>query len=385
MLAAHVGQLDVARASAERALAALEQTADRESELECMCLLVDVYTQTGDLGLAEHMLERALKAARSEAHPALLGRAHLALARAAIMQHQFERCAQACETAGALFRSVGDREGEADALARRASVLGRLQRYGEARACNEAAASIYEAIGKDEGRAGQLINGATLDTRLGLLDAAEEKLLSAERIFQRLGETRGLTVCALNLSFLYLVVSDLDKAERFARLAVELANKLQHKAFTAQAFANLGAVERDRGRYDEALDLMRRGLEIQETLHRPADLVNDLSDMALAYLMKGDVEKAKATADRMLDAAEESTDASLWPQSLFWSAARVYRACSKKRRATELLHRARDYAAKIEKTIREPEIRERYGELRVNREIREACEREDWVAAPVGS
>lgn len=383
MHAMHVGQLACARSSAEEALRAFEHTDDRESELECRCLLVDVYTQMGDLEEAGQMLERALATAQSQAHPALIGRAHLALARAAIMQHQFERCAEACETAASLFRSVGDREGEADALARRASALARLQRYEEARAGNEAAASIYELIGKDEGRAGQLINGASLDARLGLLDEAEAKLLAANRIFERLGETRGLTVCALNLSFLYLVLADLDNAEAFARSALELANKLQHKAFTAQALANLGAVQRERGRHDAALDLMRQGLAMQELLHRPADLVNDLSDMALAYLMKGDFENARATADRMLDAAEESTDAALWPQGLFWTGARVYRACGKKRRASELLHRARDYALKIEKAVREPEIRERYHRLPLNLEIRQACEQEDWPATPV--
>ncbi|HXW52389.1 MAG TPA: AAA family ATPase [Candidatus Acidoferrales bacterium] len=378
--AMHMGQLEPARENAELALAALERAGDPESEVECLCLLVDLDTQMGEIARAEDVLRRAQQAARSGAYPALVGRAHLAVARSAIMQHQFDRCAQACDEALLLFRSVGDREGEADALARRGSVLARLQRYEEARRENEAAAAIYESIGKDEGRAGELINGASLDTRLGLLDEAENKLLAADRIFERLGELRGLTVCALNLSFVYLVRRDLERAGSFARRGLELANKLQHKAFTAQALANLGAVERDRGQHDSALEFMQQGLALQETLSRPADLVNDLSDMALAYLMKGDFENARLTADRMLAGAEQSTDASFWPQGLFWTAALVYRACGKKKRASEFLGKARDYAHKLENVVDDPAIRERYNQLPVNLMILNASEKGDWPA-----
>lgn len=378
VLEMHTGGIDEARAHAESALQLLQQIGDHESVIECLCLLADVHTQTGALDLAEEVLARAQQVAEARSHPGLIARAYLAVSRAAIMQHQFSRCAGACHIASELFQSVGDREGEADALARQASVLGRLQRYEEARESNRAAAAIYEAIGKDEGRAGQLINGALLDARLGLLDDAEEKLLAADRIFEKLGELRGLTVCALNLSFFYLVRHNLCEAEDYAHKALELARKLQHKAFTAQALANLGAVERDLGRFDAAVEYMREGLELQDTVSRPADQVNDLADMALAYLMKGDLERARGTADRMLAAAEESTDAAFWPQVLFWTGARVYRACGKRKRTSELLERARAYVVKVGETLGDPATREQYNRLPVNQQIFAACDHADW-------
>jgi predicted ATPase/DNA-binding SARP family transcriptional activator len=365
----HIGQVDNARADAHRALRTLQQAHDRESEVECLCLLADIHTQRGALDEAESILRQAQHAAEAGSHPALIARAYLAISRAAITQHQFVRCAEACASAAELFRSVGYREGEADALAHRASVLGRLQRYEEARKTNEASAAIYEAIGKDEGRATQLINGATLDTRLGLLDSGVQKLLAANQIFERLGELRGRTVCALNLSFLYMVRDELDEAEIFARSALEHARTLQHKAFTAQALANLGAVERDLGQYDAALDHMQQALELQDTVSRPADQVNDLADMALTYLMKGDMKSARQIADRMLAAAEESTDAAFWPQAIFWTAARVYEASGEPKRASELTERARTYAQKIGNLLADPATREQYDKLPVNQQI----------------
>jgi DNA-binding SARP family transcriptional activator len=383
VLAMHTGRIEEARRDAEAALELFRRTSDRESEVEALCLLADVYTQMGSLDLAEEVLGRAQAAAEAGAHPQLVAKAYLAVSRSAIMQHQFNRCADTCKRASELFRSVGDREGEADSLARQSSVLGRLQRYEEARASNEAAAAIYDAIGKNEGRAGQLINGALLDTRLGLLDAAEQKLHSANRIFQGLGELRGLTVCALNLSFFYLVRGDADLAERYAQTALDSARNLQHKAFTAQALANLGAARRDLGRLDAAIELMKEALSLQDTLSRPADQVNDLADMALAYLMKGDKEEARRTADRMLAAAAESTDAAFWPQVLFWTAARVYHACGKKKRAGELLKQARDYALKVGGSLADPATRERYYLLPVNRRILAAYDTGEWPALQV--
>jgi DNA-binding SARP family transcriptional activator/tetratricopeptide (TPR) repeat protein len=378
VLAMHTGDIDKARSDATTALDVLQQIGDREAEVECLCLLADVHTQIGALDEAENVLHSAQQAAAAGAQPGLVGRAYLAISRAAIMQHQFNRCAEACHAASELFRAVGDREGEADALARQASVLGRLQRYEEARQSNEAAAAIYEAIGKDEGRAGQLINGALLDTRLGLLEAVEQKLVGAGRIFERLGELRGLTVCSLNLSFFHLVRRNLTQAETHARRALDLARKLQHKAFTAQALANLGAVERELGRFDSALEHMQAGLELQDTVSRPADQVNDLADMALAYLMKGDLEDARRTTDRMLAAAEESTDAAFWPQVLFWTGARVYRACGKKKRTSELLERARAYAVKVAEVLHDPSTREHYTRLPVNQQIFAAWDHAEW-------
>jgi len=378
--AMHTGQIERARAEANLALGALQHAGDHESEVECLCLLADIHTQMGALDEAENVLRQARQVAEARTHPGVIARAYLAISRAAIMQHQFTRCVAACQDASRLFKAVGDREGEADALARMASVLGRLQRYEEARQSNEAAAAIYELIGKDEGRAGQLITGASLDARLGFLDAAQEKLLSANRIFEKLGELRGMTVCALNSSFAYLVRGDLDSAQEQARKALDLARRLRHKAFTAQALANLGAVERDLERFDSALDHMQEALELQDTVSRPADQVNDLADMALAYLMKGDLDAARQTADRLLTAAEESTDAAFWPQVLFWTGARVYRSCGNHKRARELLQRAREYAVKIGTALADPASREQYYRLPVNQQIFAASDRSEWPA-----
>jgi tetratricopeptide (TPR) repeat protein len=174
------------------------------------------------------------------------------------------------------------------------------------------------------------------------------------------------------------VPGNLVKAQTCARSALELAQKLQHKAFTAQALANLGAVERDMGQLDAALDHMRAGLLLQDTLSRPADQVNDLADMALTYLMKGELEHARRTADQMLAAADESTDAAFWPQALFWTGARVYRACGKKKRTSELLDRARDYAMKVGATLQDLSTREQYDRLPVNQQIFAAYDRAEW-------
>ncbi len=376
--AMHTGRLEPARMAAQEALEILDGLGDADSEVEGLCLLADIQTQLGRLDEAESLLERARKTAETGGQPALVARAYLAVSRAAIMQHQFARCLEAAQAARSLFLLVHDREGEADALVRQASVLARLQRYEEARVANRGAGMLYEAIGKDEGRAGQLVGEGSLAARLGLLETAEERLLAAEHIFQRLGELRGLTVCALNLGFLYLVQRRVPEAEACARRALDHAHALNHKIFTAQALANLGAVEREMGLLDRALEHMVQSLRTLEDMSRPADLVNDLADLALTYLAKGAREDAKRAVDRMLSAAEESLDAAFWPQGLLWTAARVYRACGKRKRAAELLQRARDYALKVDNSLEDATLREHYKRLPVNQEIFKAYDSGQW-------
>lgn len=279
------------------------------------------------------------------------------------------------------YRAMGDRMGEARALSNVAAAAVRLSRWEEARSANVAAAAIGEAIGDRWGVARTLMNLGMLLGRCGDLDAARAALIAARAHHERLGDRRAETAARINEGFIALWQGHAADAKRLSLEALEAARAMQHGPYVASALGNLGAAERDLGELDSAITNMEAGLEIQFDLGRMADGVSDLADVALAYAMKGDLERACAVAERMLAVEPSWTDAAIYPPYPVWTMACILHWYGDAR-ADEVLAWAARLANALAESIDSADLRARFEALPFFAAIRTAVEAHVWPQWP---
>jgi tetratricopeptide (TPR) repeat protein len=223
------------------------------------------------------------------------------------------------------------------------------------------------------------MNIGLMSCRLGVLGSAVEHFERSDQLFRAIQDVRGQTVCAINLSCVRLRMGKVEKAKADALRALELARTIGQPVYEAEALANLGAAERDLGELDVAIEHMRLGLCRQLETGRVSDRVSDLADLALAYLLKGELATACATVDEVLPSAQgEAADVSLWPQNLYWIAARVYRAAGRDAEWPAALTSAHTMMHERATPLTDQGEREAFFALPLNREIEDAFTGKGW-------
>jgi DNA-binding SARP family transcriptional activator len=367
-----------ADAAAREALRIHDSLANVAAQVADLCLLVSVATHRGELEIAAAHLAQAQQLAESRGNPRLVADTLFAASGAALMVHDSTGCMKLARTAREQYALLGDRESEADALARIATVLARLGRHDEARAHNVEAAAIFEAINKRQGLAIAVLNLGLISCRMGVLGRAIAEFERAAELFRSIHDTRGQTVCAINLACLRLRRGETDQAKTDAQLALDLSRRMKHTVYEAEALANLGAAERDLGELDLAIEHMQLGLTRQLETGRVSDRANDLADLALAYHLKGDSTAACEAIGEMLTSVDGASDLSLWPQNLYWIAARVYRGAGRDDEWPRLLETAHRIMNERASVLSDPAERTAFFALPLNREIDDASAGRGW-------
>jgi tetratricopeptide (TPR) repeat protein len=223
------------------------------------------------------------------------------------------------------------------------------------------------------------MNLAMLHGRCGAIEEGRRYLLLARAHQHRLQDDRAIAASLLNESFLALWQRRPDEAFALATQALERAERMHHASYRAQALANLGAAERDLGRLSAALAHMEEGLQLQLTLGRLPDAVSDLADVALAYAMTGDLERAAKHVEAILGIDRTWTGAAIFPPFPPWIAARVLHAKGDGRAAATLawaVALTREFSASIDV----PELAASFAALPFVAEIRAAAAGDVWPA-----
>ncbi|RME06563.1 MAG: DUF1670 domain-containing protein [Anaerolineae bacterium] len=179
------------------------------------------YTEVGDLDKAEAEAQQALAAARAAADPGSEARALMLYGRIANLR---ARAADGLEPLGkavALFREIGDRAGEAEAINELANAQLGIKAYAEARENCEAALSLCEALDDRPGQA----------NALGLL---------------------GIIV---------MEQGDIEAAEAYYRRELEIARSIGYRYSEARSLANMGNLDLCRARISQAYSRYRQALD----------------------------------------------------------------------------------------------------------------------------
>lgn len=270
-----------------------EETDDAEPDLA----LVDaeLALRFGESDEAERLYEEALGSATTtrQRGDALAGLGHVAFrdADAELAIDRFEAALQAYGT---------DETGHpllAEVLGRAYAMRGDLS---SSIAVFERCLRAAEAAGNDLAglRFSVLLANALIDN--GDLDRAEELLAKA---IASTGEETDISARARlywSQSRLYALQNDSALAARYGRRALDLLETTEDTYATARAHHLLAHIELDRGRADEALELIERGRALLGTSANRFEIARFRLEEARALALKGQIDEAAAVA---MDAA----------------------------------------------------------------------------------
>ena len=379
-----VGKYGEAKNLALAALPFLQTVAAAPDRLEAFSMLIEAQVALGELDDAERKLETVYSSAIASGDHAALCDALMRSVSAATLKQEFERAASGANQALDLYRTIGDRIGEARALSSIAMACVRLSRWDEARSANLAAAEICDGVGDRRGLARAQMNLGMLHSRNGDFAVARDHLKSARAHHVVLGDRRAHTAAVLNESFIALWQGRPGEAKALALDAVAAAKEMDHAAYLATALANLGAAERDLGELDEAIDHMNEGLAMQLALNRMADGVSDLADIALAYAQRGDFATAQSFAERIMLIDTSWMDTAVFPPYPLWIVACIFH-WNDDERASATHAWASRLAQTLADSIGEIALRERFKALPFYSALQRIAGTTGWPPRPINA
>ena len=354
---------------AREALTIYERLADARGQLECLILLVDFTTNVGDLDASRAYLEAMHARADSLADRAIEARALVVAATAALLRQEYRECIEMTERALPTQIETGDREAEAASRGRIAAAASFTGAFRTALDQYEKTLATFEAMGHKRGLGVTYTNRAMLLLRLGLFDEALDSIERSKEYFESARERRTIVANLVNASFVKLQLGEARAAKELAQTALPIAKEIGFPAFEAGALANVGNAERALGEFDEAIAHMEAGIALRRPIQDPRDFVDDLSDLALAYVDAGRTSDALMTAAELELIGGESFDGSLWPQYPWWAISRAYAAAGKQAEAREAAARARAELERFARSIDDERARVAFLGVPVNRTI----------------
>ncbi len=283
-----ISQYPQAQATLHHAVQLAQQADVAAAQIAGYCALAEVAVQQGRFDAAQDALVRANTLAGSQGNRSMLVAALRVTSGALFARQDFDAAQAVATQMLELCRTIGDREGEADALARLAAVAARRFQILQARQLYAEAQRLYNALGKRQGQAAVMVNTTMLLVgRLGRYDEGLALIREAAAIFRELHDVRGQAICALNEGMITLYLEDYAAGRSASRRGLELARQMKSRVMEANALANLGAAERELGKLDAAIAHMEAGLAIRRSLGQPAELGTDLCDLTVAYCRQG--------------------------------------------------------------------------------------------------
>jgi DNA-binding SARP family transcriptional activator len=364
--------------AARAALAIYRKLGDATGQIEARCRIVDIASERGAFEEASEILREARVSPEAPRNPRMIARTIISVTQAALYEQQYAACRSLATEARDLYRTIGDREGEADAISRQATAAARLSLLSEARSCFEEAAAIYAAIGKRQGLAGVLVNGGIHCVRVGLLDEAERSLRASLDVFYTLKDLRGQAASAINLSYVLLFRGNPGEAKIFAANGLESARAAGHALYEAAALGNLGAAERDLGELDAAIAHMKQGLAARRRLNRPGDYADDIAHLLAAHLAAGDVDAVRELSEEFMASLATSAPAIFLPQFAHWIAARAFRELDDRAKMQLMLDHGHAIVKEQIDSIEGAAEKATYAGLPVNRAIEAAFAKDMW-------
>lgn len=194
----------------------------------------------------------------------------------------------------ALCRALGDRWGEANALAALGGVAWNLGDYREARCCHEASLSIRQALGDRRGIADSLMSVGVTALHQGEVDVAGELVQRGCALRQELGDRRGQADGLRHLGVTRLLSGEFGEAVSLLEASLDIYHDLGLRfglevAMLGEGLVHSGQYEAGRARAEEALGIargtgFRRGIGYALLVLGEVALARDAFEEADAYL-----------------------------------------------------------------------------------------------------
>jgi predicted ATPase/DNA-binding SARP family transcriptional activator len=358
---------------------------DRNGKISAHLLLTDLTIQRWDFKALQDKLD--LLTALTAEHPdqgILVKKLHTASG-AAFSRQEYETSRSLSEQMLGLCRKIGDREGEADACSRLASVSARLFRVEQAREYYDLAAALYKQMGKRQGLGAVFLNRGMLAVNLGSLDDALRLFEGAAEIFLELNDLRGQTLCALNHSAAAIYRGDYPAAGKSAEHSLELARRLGLGQIEAQSLGNMGEASLRMGDPEGAVRYLKQAISLRRKYDiPPGDSGSDLSALVEAFVAIGNLRRIREAVKELRMLFEKAAQSMPYPQYALWAMALGYQALGDSKTARSHIAVAFDLLQKKADAIPEGPFRTSFFHLFYNRRILETYSKGE-ISPPVQS
>jgi DNA-binding SARP family transcriptional activator len=234
-----------------------------------------------DEAIAAHTL--ALQASRDIADPGRIAQAALELSEVSQETGRHEAMLPLAEDAAAIYRSQGDRRGEAHALDQIGLAHLRTTRYREALAYFHEARHLYRTAGDRHGEATTLAHAGIVCWHLGRYPDALDHLREAQSVYREAGDRRGEAKTLNNIGRMRLLSGYHRDALDAYMSSLKIFTEIGGRQNEAILYLNIGGVYDYKGSYEEALTAYRRALGIFREI---GDLPNQayvLNDTGAVY------------------------------------------------------------------------------------------------------
>jgi tetratricopeptide (TPR) repeat protein len=223
------------------------------TEMKILQLALAFYFRTGDLSVAERIVERCL---------AISGR-----------DLDSEDSAEAYGNLGLIYQRRGDLERAAEI---HQDVLNAADRLG----FHKCMADQYSRLG-------------VIFYKRGELDHAEEMHKKALAIEVTLGRPDGLARQYCNLGLIYEKKGQLEEAETLHRKSLEIDEEQGWQEGVASQYANLGVIYEMKGELERAEEMHQRALATEKMLGRQGRNRSPVLQSRLIYEKKGQLDRAE--------------------------------------------------------------------------------------------
>ncbi len=230
-----------------------------------------------DDAVSAHTL--AVQAGRDLVDPARVARASLELSEVRQQIGQADAALPLAEEAAEIYRSLGDRRGEAEALDKIGLAHQRAGRSRDSLAYFAEARSMYGDTADSHGVADTLSHSGIASWQLGRYPDAMGNLRDALLLYQAAGDRRGEAKTLNNLGRMQLNFGYHRDALDGYQKALEIFREIGVAQSEAILYHNIGALYYYKGSYDEGLAAYRRALAIYREigdLPNEADVLNDI-------------------------------------------------------------------------------------------------------------
>ncbi len=295
-LAAQVGDLTRAEASARKSLAAERSNGHARSLAGSLIALGTIQRWSGRPLHAVPSLQEAVATATEDSQHA---DALTELASTLVEVQRAEEAIAHLQEAADIYRRLDDLRGLAEVAGIEARAFHQRGMRDQAVTRYELAIELCRRIGYRHGEGVNLTNLANLHQLLGSVAEALEGYDRAALIFEELGNTRGeAMVLANSASARHNILGDDERARTDATKALRHFSEIGDRARQAQCKEVLAGIAARRGHRPEARQMLEESITALEETGNVLLQGQHLRSLALLHLDDDEIEAASATLDR---------------------------------------------------------------------------------------
>ncbi len=282
-------------AAAALAARAASVAGDDRRHISAEELLAQAYQQAGKHDAALRTYWRAMPMAVRLKDPQLRARLHNGIGTALAALHRYDRALKIHLRAAALFDSLGNDVGKAQALHDVAEVLHALGETAEAWQMHQRALDLRLREEHRPGIAESYNSIGDMYVRRGALDSAltvYQKSLAQQK---RLGLlTRPVAESLNDIGSVHLLRNENTRALEYFEEALNVAEEVGDRGLIAAVSRNIGAANRLLGRLDRAREVLERARSIARDMQNAALVADVLEELSLLADRRGQAETALA-------------------------------------------------------------------------------------------